>query len=128
MPVQPQAKDVTIQTHGHDKYTRTIGEVLLADGMNLNQELVKQGWCWSPVHRHHHSRTGSRYCPHGGGQPPNSRKPFLMKLPAGYPTPLTGRYPLTGLESSVFSRLKNTLVLHPQLCRSNSPREARFFI
>ena len=46
MPVQPQAKDVTIQTHGHDKYTRTIGDVILPDGMNLNQELVKQGWCW----------------------------------------------------------------------------------
>jgi len=25
---------------------RTIAEVLLPDGMNLNQELVKQGWCW----------------------------------------------------------------------------------
>jgi endonuclease YncB( thermonuclease family) len=39
-------KDVTVQTHGHDKYTRTIGDVILPDGMNLNQELVKQGWCW----------------------------------------------------------------------------------
>ena len=39
-------KDVTIQTHGYDKYTRTLGDVLLPDGMNLNQELVKQGWCW----------------------------------------------------------------------------------
>ena len=39
-------KEVTIQTHGKDKYTRTIGDVLLPDGMNLNQELVKQGWCW----------------------------------------------------------------------------------
>ena len=39
-------KDVTIQTHGHDKYTRTIGDVILPDGMNLNQQLVKQGWCW----------------------------------------------------------------------------------
>ncbi|MDO8355524.1 MAG: thermonuclease family protein [Nitrospirota bacterium] len=39
-------KDVTIQTHGHDKYNRTIGEVILPDGINLNQELVKQGWCW----------------------------------------------------------------------------------
>jgi endonuclease YncB( thermonuclease family) len=36
----------TIQTHGHDKYKRTLGEVLLPDGMNLNQGLVKQGWCW----------------------------------------------------------------------------------
>ena len=39
-------KDVTIHTHGHDKYRRTIGDVILPDGMNLNQELVKQGWCW----------------------------------------------------------------------------------
>lgn len=39
-------KDVTIQAHGHDKYKRTIGTVILPDGMNLNQELVKQGWCW----------------------------------------------------------------------------------
>ena len=39
-------KDVTIQTHGHDKYKRTIGEVILPDGTNLNQELVRQGWCW----------------------------------------------------------------------------------
>ena len=39
-------KDVTIMEHGHDKYTRTLAEVLLPDGMNLNQELVKQGWCW----------------------------------------------------------------------------------
>lgn len=39
-------KEATIQTHGHDKYRRTIGDVILPDGMNLNQELVKQGWCW----------------------------------------------------------------------------------
>lgn len=39
-------KEVTIQAHGHDKYKRTIGEVILSDGMSLNQELVKQGWCW----------------------------------------------------------------------------------
>jgi micrococcal nuclease len=39
-------KDVTIQTHDYDKYTRTLGDVILPDGMNLNQELVKQGWCW----------------------------------------------------------------------------------
>jgi endonuclease YncB( thermonuclease family) len=35
--------NVTTHTHGHDKYTRTIGDVILPDGMNLNQELVKQG-------------------------------------------------------------------------------------
>ena len=39
-------KDVTIQAHGHDKYQRTIGKMILPDGTNLNQELVKQGWCW----------------------------------------------------------------------------------
>ncbi len=39
-------KDVILQTHGQDKYRRTIGDVLLPDGMSLNQELVKQGWCW----------------------------------------------------------------------------------
>ena len=25
---------------------RTLPDVLLPDGMNINQELVKQGWCW----------------------------------------------------------------------------------
>jgi endonuclease YncB( thermonuclease family) len=39
-------KDVTLETHGHDKYRRTIGDVILPDDMNLNQELVKQGSCW----------------------------------------------------------------------------------
>ena len=39
-------KEVTVQTHGHDKYKRTIGDVILPDGANLNQELVKDGWCW----------------------------------------------------------------------------------
>ncbi|MBC7838356.1 MAG: thermonuclease family protein [Nitrospiraceae bacterium] len=39
-------KGVTVQTHGHDKYKRILADVILPDGMNLNQELVKQGWCW----------------------------------------------------------------------------------
>ena len=39
-------KVVTVQTHGKDKYGRAIGDVILPDGMNFNQELVKQGWCW----------------------------------------------------------------------------------
>jgi endonuclease YncB( thermonuclease family) len=39
-------KDVTVQTHGYDKYKRTLDDVILPGGMNLNQELVKQGWCW----------------------------------------------------------------------------------
>jgi len=37
---------VTIQTHGHDKYKRTIGDVIQPEGMSLHQELVKDGWCW----------------------------------------------------------------------------------
>jgi micrococcal nuclease len=39
-------KEVTLQTHGHDKYKRTLADVLLLDGTNLNQELVRQGFCW----------------------------------------------------------------------------------
>jgi endonuclease YncB( thermonuclease family) len=39
-------KDITLQTHGHDKYKRILGDVVLPDGMNLNQELVKGDWCW----------------------------------------------------------------------------------
>jgi len=39
-------KDITLQTHGKDKYKRTIADVFLADGTNVNHELVKEGWCW----------------------------------------------------------------------------------
>jgi micrococcal nuclease len=39
-------KEVTVQTYGHDKYKRTIADVLLPDGTNINHELVKDGWCW----------------------------------------------------------------------------------
>ena len=39
-------KEATIQTHGYDKYKRTLGDVILSDGTNVNQELVQQGWCW----------------------------------------------------------------------------------
>ena len=35
-----------LQTHGQDKYGRTLADVLLRDGTNVNQELVKAGWCW----------------------------------------------------------------------------------
>ena len=34
-------KEVTLQTHGYDKYKRTLADVILPDGTNLNQELVK---------------------------------------------------------------------------------------
>ena len=36
-------KEITVHAYGHDKYRRTLGDVILPDGMNLNQELVKQG-------------------------------------------------------------------------------------
>src|SRR5215831_10594859 len=39
-------KQVTLKTYGLDKYGRTIADVLLPDGTNVNHELVKQGWCW----------------------------------------------------------------------------------
>ena len=39
-------KQVTIATHGQDKYGRTIGDVLLADGTNVNHRLVQEGMCW----------------------------------------------------------------------------------
>ncbi len=39
-------REVTLQTFGKDKYGRTIGDVLLPDGTNVNHELVKDSWWW----------------------------------------------------------------------------------
>jgi endonuclease YncB( thermonuclease family) len=39
-------KDVTLLTHGLDKYGRTLADVLLPNGTNVNHTLVKDGWCW----------------------------------------------------------------------------------
>ena len=39
-------RDVILQTHGQDKYGRTLADVLLPDGTNVNHELVNDGWCW----------------------------------------------------------------------------------
>lgn len=39
-------KEVTLQTYGQDKYKRTLADVILPDGTNVNHELVKEGWCW----------------------------------------------------------------------------------
>ena len=39
-------KEVTLQTHGLDKYGRTLADVFLPDGTNVNHEVVKDGWCW----------------------------------------------------------------------------------
>jgi Staphylococcal nuclease homologue len=37
-------KEVTLQTFAKDKYRRTLADVLLADGTNVNHELVKDDW------------------------------------------------------------------------------------
>jgi micrococcal nuclease len=39
-------KYVILQTHGKDKHGRTLADVLLPDGANVNHALVKDGWCW----------------------------------------------------------------------------------
>jgi endonuclease YncB( thermonuclease family) len=39
-------KTVTLQTHGKDKYGRTLADIILSDGTNVNHALVKDGWCW----------------------------------------------------------------------------------
>ena len=39
-------KDVMLQTHGQDKYGRTLADVILRDETHVNHELVKEGWCW----------------------------------------------------------------------------------
>ncbi len=39
-------KEVTLHSHGHDKYKRTLADVLLPDGTSVNHALVKDGWCW----------------------------------------------------------------------------------
>jgi micrococcal nuclease len=36
-------REVTLQTHGFDKYGCTLGNVLLPDGTNINHSLVKEG-------------------------------------------------------------------------------------
>jgi endonuclease YncB( thermonuclease family) len=36
---------VRIENHGRDKHRRTLGTVFDGD-LNVNLELVKEGWCW----------------------------------------------------------------------------------
>ena len=38
-------KEVRIETHGRDKHRRTLGTVFQGE-MNVNQMLVKEGFCW----------------------------------------------------------------------------------
>lgn len=50
-------KEVTPQTHGKNKYGRTLTNVLLPGGTNANHTLVNDGWCrwwyreYAPVDR-----------------------------------------------------------------------------
>ena len=44
--MESHVKKITLQTYGKDKYGRSIADVILPDGMNLNQELAKPGWWW----------------------------------------------------------------------------------
>lgn len=37
---------VTIHPYEKDKYGRTVADVVLPDQTNVNQLLVKEGWCW----------------------------------------------------------------------------------
>ena len=39
-------KNVSVKTHGCDRYGRILGDVFLPDGRSLNQELVKNGFAW----------------------------------------------------------------------------------
>jgi len=37
---------VTVRVRDHDRYGRTVAEVVLPDGQSLNQELVRAGYAW----------------------------------------------------------------------------------
>jgi micrococcal nuclease len=39
-------KTVTVRIRDVDRYERAVGEVILPDGRNLNQEIVKAGFAW----------------------------------------------------------------------------------
>ena len=39
-------KTVTVEVSDYDKYGRTVGDVILPDGRNLNKELVSAGFAW----------------------------------------------------------------------------------
>jgi endonuclease YncB( thermonuclease family) len=43
---QAFGKTVTVQETGHDRYGRTLADVILPDGRNLNHELLKAGLAW----------------------------------------------------------------------------------
>lgn len=39
-------RNVTVESHGQDRYKRTLGDVFLSNGTHINHELVAEGWCW----------------------------------------------------------------------------------
>jgi endonuclease YncB( thermonuclease family) len=39
-------KNVAIKGRGRDRYGRTLGDVILSDGRNLNHEILKAGYGW----------------------------------------------------------------------------------
>ncbi len=39
-------KAVTVETLGLDKYGHALAVVSLPDGINVNLEMVRNGWCW----------------------------------------------------------------------------------
>lgn len=39
-------KELIVQTHGYDECGRTIADVHLSAGANVDHRLVKDGWCW----------------------------------------------------------------------------------
>jgi endonuclease YncB( thermonuclease family) len=39
-------KGVTVKETGRDRYGRTLGDVVLPDGRNLNHEILKAGYAW----------------------------------------------------------------------------------
>ncbi len=57
-PVEPRTQKVMLQTHGLDMYGRTLADVPLPDGMNVNTRSLKTAdaggigsmrrriWCW----------------------------------------------------------------------------------
>ena len=80
-------KTVTVHEFGHDKYRRTIADVVLPDGTNLNRELVKAGLAW--WYRKHSKDTSlgqfeaeAREAKRGLWAEPNPIPPWVYRHPA----------------------------------------------
>lgn len=41
-----KGKKVNLRPHAKDQYGRTVGEIILADGRNINEELLRNGCVW----------------------------------------------------------------------------------